>query len=59
MIIEAILAGFLGLGLPPATVAQRCDDYSSIKPGCNLNTGGARDANSKGDKGRDGGKGKK
>ena len=60
--IELILAGFLGLGLPPAAtpVAATCD-YTSSRVGCTVDKGGGggRDSkrDSKGDKG--GGKGKK
>ena len=56
MLIEAILAGFLGLGLPPAppaeSVAHKCE-WGSSKVGCDTNHGGGREAPNpdKGDKG--------
>ena len=43
MLIEAILAGFLTFGLPPATTPPKpCTNWSK-RVGCSTNTGGARD----------------
>ncbi len=63
MIIEAILAGFLGLGLPPAAPGEikKCD-YTSSAVGCSTNHGGGGNspaASNHGSRDGKGGKGKK
>lgn len=42
MLIEAILAGFLTFGLPPATTPVKACTNWSKRVGCSVNTGGAR-----------------